>query len=373
MRVAYLIGHAAQSPSTADLRLVSGAAALGSAGVTVDVFSSRAAVLPRRLADGVTLHRLERHGLRRRLDASYDVVHAFGLPAARMVGAFGGRRVFSPYGDRCFLPASPARAYRPSLRPAVVLTGAIDAVVCESDLEAMRVRREVQALAGRVSVVRPGIDADALRLAEPRAISRAVILGLGPLLRDVRAVRVVGAMANLEARMLLVLLGDGPGQRRLRGLVDELGLQDRVLFLGSTSLFERRRWMRTASVLVAMAASEDINMLALEAAALGKPLIVPDSLEHAGGYGYEHGDMVRVIEGSSSPLAIADAIRDVTALHRPAAPHAEIRTWAAHADELLTVYRGCGQPLRKVEPTAVGELPEGPPLEAWSETRGRAR
>jgi glycogen(starch) synthase len=168
---------------------------------------------------------------------------------------------------------------------------------------------------------------------------------------------VVGALASLDERFALVVLGDGPARRRLRGVVGDLGLKRRVRFLGDVTLEERRRWMNTASVLLPMSEYEDVEILALEAAAIGTPLIVPDSAEHVGGWDYGGGGIVRVISGPSSPLAIADAIRETAVLHRLPASGAGERSWAAYAQEMLGVYRLTKHGLREIEALPGAEPP----------------
>jgi glycosyltransferase involved in cell wall biosynthesis len=378
MRVAEVVAHAAAGGASAERRLVSGALALGAAGMSVDIFSDRAAAgSPQRLGEGVAIRRLAPHRLERDLAAAsegYDAVHAFGLPAMRMIAKLGAapHRLFSPYGDRWSEPA-PVHAVRRAWPPSMpVLAGAVDTIVCGSDSEATRVRRDAPGLADRVRVVRPGVDAEALRRAEPISIGRAVVLGLGPLVRSPRLVRVVGAFASLDERFVLVVAGDGPARRRLRGVVGDLGLRDRVRFVGDVTVEERRRWMSTASVLLPMSEYEDVEMLALEAAALGKPLIIPDSAEHAGGWDYGTNGTVRVISGPSSPLAIADAIRETAVLHGPSTSDAGVRSWAAYSQEMLSVYRLTTYGLREVEaPPGTDEPAEARSRPPRFERRGR--
>jgi glycosyltransferase involved in cell wall biosynthesis len=363
MRVAAVVPHAAAGGPSAERRLISGALALGAAGVSVDIFSDRAVAGSLRwLGEGVAVRRLAPHRLQRDLaatDGAYDVVHAFGLPAMRMIASRGAARyrVFSPYGDRWSEPAPVHAVHRAWPRAASILIGAVDTIVCGSDKEATGVRRDAPELGDRVRVVLPGVDAEALRRAEPISIGRAVVVALGPLVRSPRPVRVVGALASLDERFVLVVLGDGPARRRLRGVVGDLGLKDRVHFLGDVTLEERRRWMNTASVLLPMSEYEDVEMLALEAAAIGKPLIIPDSAEQAGGWDYESGGTVRVISGPPSPLAIADAIRE-TAVFHGSMPGAQVRSWAAHAQEMLSVYRLTTHRVREIEPPPAVERPD---------------
>ena len=321
MRIALVVGHPAPGGMGAEERILNAAAALGATGADVDVVSRPAAA---RVRPGVR----------------YDVVHAFGLTGLRVATAIGAaeHRVFSPHGDRWLDPGAHG-LYRARPRLGALLTNAVETVVCRSQLEATRVRRHAPEVRDRLHVVRAGVDVEALRAAEPLPINRAVILALGPLDSGARAIRVVGALAGLDERFVLVVLGDGPARRRMRGVADVLTLGDRVRFARDATLQARRRWMTTAAVLVPMSGYEDVETLALEAAAIETPLVVPDCAEQAGGLGYESGAVVRVISGPSSPLAIADAIRETAVLLRPLPSGTSVRSWADHAHDLLNVYR----------------------------------
>jgi glycosyltransferase involved in cell wall biosynthesis len=344
MRIALVVPHPASDGTAAEERIFNAAAALGATGASVDVFCGRlAAGPPERLADGMTVHAIDHRRPRVRAPRTirYDVVHAFGLTGLRIATAIGAaeHHVFSPHGDRWLEPAGAHGLHRTRPRLGALLTNAVDSVICRSQLEATRVRRHAPEVSDRLHVVRAGVDVEALRAAEPLPNTRAVILALGPLDRGGRAIRVVGALAGLDERFVLVVLGDGPARRRMCSVVDVLTLGDRVRFVRDTTLEARRRWMVTAAVLVPMSGYEDVETLALEAAAIETPLVVPDCAEQAGGLGYESGAVVRVISGPSSPLAIADAIRETAVRHRPAPSRAGVRSWEDHARDLLAVYR----------------------------------
>jgi hypothetical protein len=78
-----------------------------------------------------------------------------------------------------------------------------------------------------------------------------------------------------------------------------------------------------------------------------------------------------VISGPSSPIAIADAIRETAVLHgSPPAAHA--RSWGDYAREMLDVYRLTLRGLRELEPPPVVEGADEPPLlPATFEQQGR--
>jgi glycosyltransferase involved in cell wall biosynthesis len=318
--------------------------ALGADGVTVDVFCDRTApAAPAVLGAGV--RRFAPSSLRWRLaaaEAPYDVVHVFGLRSLRSVAplATAAHRVYSPHLDRWSQPPPADVLYRTWPRPGAVLNDGVDTLVCASELEATRVRREAPELALRLHVVRPGIEVEALQSAEPMKVPRAVVLAIGQLRRRVCLVRVIGALASLDDRFTLVVIGEGPARRWLHGFASDLGVARRVRFLGSVTSEDRRRWMKTASVLIPLSQYEDTETMALEAAALGKPMVVPDSPEDPWVVVGPTGGAVRVLAGRSSPLAIADAVRESATVHGVSDSTHELRSWIDHGRELRRVYEG---------------------------------
>lgn len=85
------------------------------------------------------------------------------------------------------------------------------------------------------------------------------------------------AMSQCINGRMLVIAGDGPHLERFRRLAAQLGLAQRVRFLGQLPAASLRRVMAEALCLVTPSACEEIAPWALlEAQALGKPAIVSD-------------------------------------------------------------------------------------------------
>jgi len=82
------------------------------------------------------------------------------------------------------------------------------------------------------------------------------------------------AMVDVPEAANLVIAGSGPMENELRRLSDELGLEDRVQFLG----FEPNvlRWMLVANGFVLASRWEGLPMVVLEAAACGVPAVATD-------------------------------------------------------------------------------------------------
>ena len=104
-----------------------------------------------------------------------------------------------------------------------------------------------------------------------------------PLKRLGDVVRIFARVAErLDAR--LVLVGDGPEFGRTQALVDELGIADRVRFVGVVD--EVASLLAGADLLLLPSETESFGLVALEAMASGVPVVasrvggLPEVVEH---------------------------------------------------------------------------------------------
>ncbi len=169
------------------------------------------------------------------------------------------------------------------------IIGCSDAILALSHDEAVQLERLYHAVPERIEVVPPGVDH---RLFSPgdKAEARAAI-GLdgieAPLLLFVGriqplkgadvAVRTLAELSDRRARLVIVGGPSGPdGEselRRLHGLVDDLGLHDRVRFVDPRPHEELTDYYRAADVCLVPSRSESFGLVALEAAACGTPVV----------------------------------------------------------------------------------------------------
>ena len=118
-----------------------------------------------------------------------------------------------------------------------------------------------------------------------------------------RAEDVVSVFAKLTSKQpsRLVLIGDGPERPRVLMRAEELGVRDRVMFLGKhTSVHEV---LSCADLFLLPSASESFGLVALEAMACGAPVVasnvggLPEVIEHGtSGYMFDVGDIDAMAE-----------------------------------------------------------------------------
>ena len=137
----------------------------------------------------------------------------------------------------------------------------------------------------RSTVIPFGVDLDdfALRVGEVDQVQalrqrhgERIILFLG-VLRYYKGLDVlVRAMARVPGRLLIA--GQGPQRASLEALTRELGLTDRISFLGEVSDSERRLLLHACDVfaLPSIDRSEAFGIAQLEAMACGKPVVSSD-------------------------------------------------------------------------------------------------
>jgi len=75
------------------------------------------------------------------------------------------------------------------------------------------------------------------------------------------------------AHVRLAVIGEGPRRQRLESLAAELGVADRVSFSGYLARERTLAWQRAADVVVVPSRRESLGLVALEAAAVGTPVV----------------------------------------------------------------------------------------------------
>lgn len=232
---------------------------------------------------------------------------------------------------RTRLPWGAARLTTTLLDPLLVrlerraLAGAAR-ILLLSEFSAGLVRADHPGVADRIVRVGAGIDLDAFEPGDGPDAARARLgAPAGPLLLTVRRFEprmgleeLLRAAAELAPRrsFTLVVIGKGMLDGALRALAAELGLGDRVRFLGGVSDEELRDWYRAADLFVLPTqAYEGFGLATAEALASGTPVVgtpvgaTPELL----------GDLdPRLLAADASPAALVRSIDQALDLVGPA-------------------------------------------------------
>lgn len=204
----------------------------------------------------------------------------------------------------------------------------------------------------RIALHYTGLDHARFRLTERSAARAAVAADLGipedgPLLAATGALIerkgqgiALRAVARLDrADVRIALAGKGQDAAKLRALAQDLGLGDRVHFLGQVGHDRLPLLLSAADALVLPSASEGLANAWVEALACGTPLVIPP----IGGAREVVRDASagRIVE--RTPEAIAAALRDLLAdppAQTAVAANAARFSWAANAEVLVEFWRG---------------------------------
>jgi glycosyltransferase involved in cell wall biosynthesis len=323
----------------------------------------------------------------------FDVidVHTRQAPLALAVGSARVRRlVLTPCASaEVFLGWPHTRAMRAML-------AAAPRIVCRSEIERDLLCSNVPQAASRTVVVPDGVDPDAIRSAEPLDVPGTVVLAVDRLDRDTGVGRAIAAMASLDPKFRLVVVGDGPARERLQAFADDLRVSSRVHLTGPVSDAMLHRWLRTARVVVSLPVMRSSGTAVTEACAAGVSVVASDlpAQRHAA---ERVGGGVIFVAPRSSPLDVADAIEEASRLSvipNPDLLTASATSWDAAIDATWDLYeemlaaphpseRGDGardlvglssqlDAGRLPTRTPLGYTQSAPSEASWWPTRGRA-
>ena len=284
----------------------------------------------------------------RRTARSWDVVHvhASRRSLGLAVSGIGSRRlVFTPHAPIQRLSRWPYMAMARAVIERAAHTIAL------SDVEADRIRGIFPSAANRVRAVPAGVDVKEIQRAAPFPDSGPVVLAVGCVERSERVERTIAAMAGLDQRFRLVIVGTGPAIRRLRRYAGSLQVSERVDFVGSVSVAVLYRWLRTARVFVTLSDEDASGLSLLEALTAGASAVASDAPIHREAASVAGGDAVRFVDAHCSPLQLADAITDVAERRLPASAALTTPSAATVVDSMLGLYGSLSRFDRTPTPT----------------------
>ncbi|HVF12580.1 MAG TPA: glycosyltransferase, partial [Actinomycetota bacterium] len=114
---------------------------------------------------------------------------------------------------------------------------------------------------------------------------------VGRLISHKRVDVLIEAVAASE-NVTLELIGEGPEEHRLRRLVSELQVPDRVVFRGALSHGEVMKWLWKSDVLLLASQYEGLPHVALEAMSTGTPVVAPSVGGIAEAVRHEHNGLL---------------------------------------------------------------------------------
>ena len=283
----------------------------------------------------------------RRAAASYDVVHVHGAHAALALASLRARPqgvVFTPH-----VPVSRLiRRHRGSLIRALLAHKT--RILCAAETEMAVLARKFPWAEEQVGVVMPGVNVATIRAAQPLAYPGEVVLAAGPLERYQRVDRAIAALAALEPAFRLAVIGDGPVREKLLAHAADLRVSSRVQFVDSVPESELYRWLRTASVVVALAEESFSGLNVIEGLCGGGRVVASDIAVHREAASRVKSGGVTFVPTSGSPLDVANGILEACDLTTGDQSPEALDTWDDTVQQTLAIY---AEAVRETRPIAV--------------------
>lgn len=178
------------------------------------------------------------------------------------------------------------KQWRPQIYTQRIFWGCADIVLAVSESLKQHLVREVGFPAERIIAIQNGVDTDRFRPNKERAAQREAlgwpagdfIIGsvgrLVPIKNHATLLRAVARVLSQVPQLTLALVGDGPLDGELKTLADELGIGDRISFLGYRD--DVPNLLNAMDVLVLPSLREGMPNAVLEAMACGLPVIASE-------------------------------------------------------------------------------------------------
>lgn len=223
----------------------------------------------------------------------YDLVHVHHLGRAALIMATANTRSFFVYTGH---DGRALCGYRPSLRRKLasrLVISRTDTVVALSDVERKHLQQSFGKYGPEIVVISNGVPNDVFHYEERDIVQNGTyrILFVGQLIAlkglDVllKAFQIVSASKEVE---LLVVYQTSPLERHYKHMVCELGIANRVHFLGFKSAYELSEIYRGVDLFVLPSFAEALPSTIAEAMLSGIPVIATDVggiREQVGEYG----------------------------------------------------------------------------------------
>lgn len=269
----------------------------------------------------------------------FDLVHVHSyhaLPSMMTGFTTCSPLVFTPhYHGRGHSPLGSVLhlAYRILQRPLLVRAAAI---ICVSQTEVALAQRDFPGASSRIVQIPNGVDVVGIRSADPFPEAGVVVLTSGRILAYKGIDRVIRALATLDERYRLVIVGDGPERPALHTLAHDLGVGDRVTFCGVVPRSELYQWLQTAAVYVTMSTSEAFGIAPLEAAVAGCRVIASDIPAHREVLASVPG--VTLLSPTASTVDLAATIEHEDRDTRRSHQSVDAVSWDQVAEQTIAVY-----------------------------------
>ena len=267
-----------------------------------------------------------------------DVVHAHGYHALPALFAALTKRaplVFTPHYHGTGHSPFRTLLHPPYRRVGRIIFDRADRTIAVSEPEAELILRHFPDVRRKLVVIPNGVDEQALDAALPFETNRNVLLSAGRIEAYKQVDKTVAAVAHLPDDFVLRVTGDGPARAAVERIAAQLGVGDRVEFLGKVSEDQLYRWFRTASIYISMSSNEAMPVTLIECLAAGARVVASDIPAHRA-LMKKTGGTIALVPLDAEPAAVARAIVELA--EQPVVP-ARVDTWDDVTNRTISLYQ----------------------------------
>ena len=309
MRIAYVVKNFDPTHGGSERDAYNSALGLAALGHRVTVFSQRSSVPPQQLPEGVRLveipkiRSLAKHGRERFAEASrrairnveeWDVLEAFArTPVANTFRVCGGVHKsyiqdIAPYRSKygAFWDTYSSKSRRNSRLESEIFSRPDVSYIANSERTRSQIVREYDVAPERIRLVYPSVNVSQFnpeKSAELRSVSRShwsisendvviTFVGFSFFLKGLKYVLETAAVLQRSGISIRVLVAGAGNPRSYQKRAGELGIQERVTFLGK--LEDVSKVLAASDFFMLPSIYEPFGLAALEAMACGVPSII---------------------------------------------------------------------------------------------------
>jgi glycosyltransferase involved in cell wall biosynthesis len=241
--------------------------------------------------------------------AEYDLVHAHSYHSFPSLFAALAKDttplVFTPHYHGTGHTRVRGMAHVPYRRLGRVIFDRSDRIICVSNYELNLLSATFRRARGKASVIPNGVDTGELVKVSRPSVHTGVVVYVGRLERYKRIENIIKAVPLLKEGVRLVIIGVGPDADRLRRVISNLSLGNRVSMIGYLPREELLEQLARADAVISLSRHEAFGVTIAEALHIGIPCVVSGDSALVE---FANGENCVAVTDVENPSEVAEAI-----------------------------------------------------------------
>lgn len=193
-----------------------------------------------------------------------------------------------------------------------------DLILCKTDIlrQHIPVRYRDKAILFTDVAVDNLLEAPAVVESAPEKLVEFITVGrLDPWRGFDLAIEAFAKAAEINRNIHLTVIGKGADKERLKALIEERNLTDKVTMAGAVSMERYQEYMRNCDVVVNASLKEGAVTVSFDSMAMGKPLICIDTTGYTRYFSPEYAEIIQRNDRESTIQALAESMVKLTDAH----------------------------------------------------------